>query len=128
MRASAGTWPDDAELTGLIAELSSQSPEFRRIWDSGEVMNCTSGHKRLHHPVTGTLSLDFEALHVPAAPGETGLVVHVFSAGSDAAAAEALARLGAAVDAGRGGPAARRADIPSPRGSTVHRFPRPPLR
>ncbi|MFJ8435347.1 helix-turn-helix transcriptional regulator [Kitasatospora sp. NPDC094019] len=101
LRASAGTWPDDAELTGLIAELSAASQEFRRIWDSGEVMNCTSGRKRLHHPVTGTLTLDFEALHVPAGPGETGLVVHVFSAGPDPGAAVALARLGEAVGAGR---------------------------
>ncbi|MFE7192259.1 helix-turn-helix transcriptional regulator [Kitasatospora sp. NPDC057541] len=96
LRVAAGTWPDDAELTALITELSSASAEFRRIWDSGEVVMCAAGRKRLHHPLTGTLTLDFEALHVPAAPGETGLVLHVFSPGEDTAAAAALARLAGA--------------------------------
>ncbi len=93
LRVAAGIWPDDAELAGLIAELSDASAEFRRIWDSGEVVMCAAGRKRLHHAVTGTLTLDFEALHVPAAPGETGLVMHVFSPGTDDRAALALARL-----------------------------------
>ncbi|MFF8770809.1 helix-turn-helix domain-containing protein [Kitasatospora sp. NPDC015120] len=96
LRVASGTWPDDAELTALIAELSSESREFRRIWESGEVVMCTAGRKRLHHPLTGTLTLEFEALHVPAGPGETGLVLHVFSPGEDAAAAAALARLAGA--------------------------------
>ncbi|GAA1393230.1 helix-turn-helix transcriptional regulator [Kitasatospora putterlickiae] len=96
LRVASGTWPEDAELIALIAELSSASVEFRRIWDSGEVVMCTAGRKRLHHPLTGVLTLDFDALHVPAAPGETGLVLHVFSPGEDAAAATALARLAGA--------------------------------
>ncbi|MFB7476258.1 helix-turn-helix transcriptional regulator [Kitasatospora sp. NPDC056184] len=96
LRVAAGTWPDDAGLSALVAELCAASPEFRRIWDSGEVVMCTAGRKRLHHPLTGTLTLDFEALHVPAGPRETGLVLHVFSPGEDAAAAAALARLAGA--------------------------------
>ncbi|MGW8683228.1 MmyB family transcriptional regulator [Streptomyces sp. NPDC055817] len=52
-----------------------------------------AGRTRLRHPVAGLLALDFETLHVPAAPGETGPVVHVFSTEEGGAEATALARL-----------------------------------
>ncbi|MGP4016708.1 helix-turn-helix domain-containing protein [Saccharopolyspora sp. 5N708] len=93
LRVSAGRFPDDAELAALIAELSERSAEFRRIWDSGEVVMCAAGRKRLRHPVAGLLTLDYETLQVPAAPGETGLSLHVFSAGEGSREATALARL-----------------------------------
>ncbi|MFE0042282.1 helix-turn-helix domain-containing protein [Streptomyces albireticuli] len=93
LRVSAGRYPDDAELAGLITDLSTRSGEFRRIWASGEVLMCGAGRKRLRHPVAGLLTLDFEALNVPAAPGELGLVVHVFSAEEGSEGAAGLARL-----------------------------------
>ncbi|WP_165985091.1 helix-turn-helix domain-containing protein [Streptomyces sp. YIM 98790] len=93
LRVSAGRYPDDRELTALLTELSARSADFRRIWDAGAVVMCTAGRKRLRHPVAGLLILDYETLHVPAAPGETGLVVHVFSAGEHSREAAALARL-----------------------------------
>ncbi|MEE4420793.1 helix-turn-helix domain-containing protein [Streptomyces bugieae] len=96
LRVAAGRYPEDGELAALITELSTHSPEFRRIWDSGEVVMCGAGRKRLRHPVAGLLTLDYETLHVPAAPGETGLVVHVFSAAEGSGEAVALARLATA--------------------------------
>jgi hypothetical protein len=60
--------------------LAADSAEFRRIWDSGEVVMCAAGRKPLRHRAAGLLDLDFETPHVPAAPGESGLVMHVFSA------------------------------------------------
>ncbi|MEU4745281.1 transcriptional regulator, partial [Actinosynnema sp. NPDC023658] len=93
LRVSAGRYPDDAELVALIADLSARSPEFRRIWAGGEVVMCVAGRKRLRHPGAGLLTLDFETLHVPATPGETGLVVHVFSAAEGSRDAAALATL-----------------------------------
>ncbi|MER6996169.1 helix-turn-helix transcriptional regulator [Streptomyces sp. NPDC000410] len=96
LRVAAGRYPDDAELAALITELSSRSSEFRRIWATGEVVMCVAGRKRLRHPVAGLLTLDFETLHVPASPGETGLVVHVFSAEEGTREAAALARLATA--------------------------------
>ncbi|MES5819580.1 helix-turn-helix transcriptional regulator [Streptomyces sp. RG80] len=93
LRVAAGRHPDDGELAALIGELTAASDEFRRIWDSGEVTMCAAGRKRLRHPVVGLLELDFETLHVPAGPGESGLVLHVFSAEEGTAAAAALARL-----------------------------------
>ncbi|MFE0174710.1 helix-turn-helix domain-containing protein [Streptomyces sp. NPDC059002] len=101
LRVSAGRYPDDRQLAGLIAELTDRSAEFRAIWDSGEVVMCAAGRKRLWHPRTGLLTLDFETLHVPAAPGETGLVVHVFGAEEGTEAAAALDRIAAEDLAGR---------------------------
>ncbi|TVL91621.1 helix-turn-helix transcriptional regulator [Streptomyces sp. SAJ15] len=99
LRVAAGRHPDDAELARLITELSTHSADFRRIWSTGEVVMCVAGRKRLRHPVAGLLTLDFETLQVPAAPGETGLVVHVFSAEEDSEESTALERLATAVAA-----------------------------
>ncbi|MFI8084858.1 helix-turn-helix domain-containing protein [Kitasatospora sp. NPDC086009] len=99
LRVSAGSYPDDTELAALITELSARSADFRRIWATGEIVVCGAGRKRLRHPVAGLLTLDYETLHVPAAPGETGLVVHVFSAAENSPEAAALARLAEAVAA-----------------------------
>ncbi|MEU8959539.1 helix-turn-helix transcriptional regulator [Streptomyces sp. NPDC048518] len=98
LRVAAGRYPDDAVLTALIAELADRSTEFRGLWDSGEVVMCAAGHKRLRHAGAGVLTLDYETFHVPAAPGETGLVVHVFGAAGGTPEAAALDRLGAALD------------------------------
>ncbi|MCX5084647.1 hypothetical protein [Streptomyces sp. NBC_00401] len=65
--------------------------------DSGGVVLCAAGRKRLRHPVAGMLTLDFETLHVPATPGETSLAVHVFSTEEGSGEAAALARLAEAV-------------------------------
>ncbi|MFD0413775.1 helix-turn-helix domain-containing protein [Streptomyces sp. NPDC127108] len=101
LRVAAGRYPDDTELAALISELSERSADFRRIWGTGEVVMCTAGRKRLRHARAGLLTLDFETLHVPAEPGETGLVVHVFSADEGSEEAAALAGLARDV-AGRG--------------------------
>lgn len=97
LRVFAGRYPDDAELAALITDLSTHSADFRRIWASGEVVMCTAGRKRLRHPETGPLTLEYETLHVPAEPGETVLVIHVFSAENGSQEAAALARLATAV-------------------------------
>ncbi|MEU1815028.1 helix-turn-helix transcriptional regulator [Streptomyces roseifaciens] len=109
LRVAAGRYPDDAELSALINELSAHSADFRRIWATGEVVMCAAGRKRLRHPEAGLLTLDFETLHVPAAPGETGLVVHVFSAEEGSEEASALARLARLTQ-----PATAVTDVPVP--------------
>jgi transcriptional regulator with XRE-family HTH domain len=96
LRIAAGRYPDDAKLTALITELSAGSADFRRIWATGEVVMCAAGRKRLRHPVAGLLTLDYETLHVPAAPGQTGLVVHVFGAEESSPEAAALTGLASA--------------------------------
>ncbi|MFI6640279.1 helix-turn-helix domain-containing protein [Streptomyces sp. NPDC050504] len=98
LRVASGRYPDDTELAALITELSALSTDFRKIWDSGEITMCAAGRKRLRHPVAGLLELNFEVLYVPGAPGEQGLVVHVFSAEADSPEAAALALLGSPLE------------------------------
>ncbi|MFI6933983.1 helix-turn-helix transcriptional regulator [Streptomyces sp. NPDC050287] len=96
LRVAAARYPDDTELAALIGRLAEGSGDFRRIWDSGEVVMCAAGRKRLRHPAAGLLDLDFETLHVPAAPGESGLVMHVFSGRPGSREAAALEQLATA--------------------------------
>ena len=97
LRVAAGRYPDDRVLAALITDLSARSPEFRRVWSSGEVVMCGAGRKRLRHPEAGVLTLDYETLHVPSTAGETGLLVHVFSAEEGTRESTVLARLAALV-------------------------------
>ncbi|RKN37218.1 hypothetical protein [Streptomyces hoynatensis] len=95
LRVAAGRYPEDAALGRLVAELSARSEEFRRVWASGEVLMCAGGRKRFRHRAAGEFTLDYETLHVPAAPGETGVQLHVFSAAEGSADAAALAAVAA---------------------------------
>jgi len=84
LRSEAGHNPQDKQLIELIGELSTRSEEFRTRWAAHNVRFHRTGHKRLHHPVVGTLDLDFEAMEFPAHPGLT-LVVYTAAAATSAA-------------------------------------------
>ncbi|MFF1902916.1 helix-turn-helix transcriptional regulator [Kitasatospora sp. NPDC058218] len=58
----AGRRPDDPRLRALIGELAVKSQEFRSWWAEHPVRDKTSGVKRFHHPVVGTLELSYETL------------------------------------------------------------------
>lgn len=58
-RAGAGT-----EIQQLVDELSAASPEFKAMWDDNEVTSMHDGVKRLHHPVLGTIALEFSSFSV----------------------------------------------------------------
>ncbi|TWH08979.1 transcriptional regulator with XRE-family HTH domain [Rhodococcus rhodochrous J45] len=77
LRAEAGRDPYDKSLTELVGELSTRSEDFRRLWASHDVRYHRSGTKIFHHPVVGTLELDYEALVLPADPG---LQLNVYTA------------------------------------------------
>ncbi len=49
-----------------------------------------SGRKRLHHPLVGDIELDYEALQLPADPGQR---LNVYSAPPDSDAERALSLL-----------------------------------
>ncbi|MFG3587400.1 helix-turn-helix transcriptional regulator [Streptomyces sp. NPDC047990] len=71
LRTEAGRAPGDAELTGLIGELVTRSDEFRAAWAKHNVRLHHTGRKPFRHPVIGTISLDFDAMELPAHPGLT---------------------------------------------------------
>lgn len=49
-----------------------------------------SGVKRLHHPLVGDLTLDFEAFELPSDPGQR---LNVYTAAPDSPSAQALSLL-----------------------------------
>ncbi|MGW2938170.1 helix-turn-helix transcriptional regulator [Streptomyces sp. NPDC001156] len=71
LRTEAGRAPHDAELTGLIGELVTRSEEFRTAWAKHNVRLHHTGRKSFCHPAVGVITLDFDAMELPAQPGLT---------------------------------------------------------
>ena len=71
LRTEAGRAPHDSELTGLIGELVTRSEEFRTAWAKHNVRLHHTGRKSFRHPVVGLVTLDFDAMELPAQPGLT---------------------------------------------------------
>jgi len=84
LRSEAGSNPHDKQLIELIGELSTRSEEFCSRWAAHNVRFHRTGHKRIRHPVVGTLDLDFEAMEFPAHPGLT-LLAYTAAAGTPTA-------------------------------------------
>lgn len=92
---------ENEELTALIGELSTRSPQFRRDWADNDVHEHRTGTKGYRHPAVGELSLQFDNLE---APGEPGLHILAYTAEPGSASAEKLVLLAswaASHDAGR---------------------------
>jgi transcriptional regulator with XRE-family HTH domain len=77
----AGRYPSDPQLAELVGELSVRDTDFRRWWADHDVFQHGVGYKRLHHPVVGDLTLDYEFLTVAADP-EQSLGLHTAKPGS----------------------------------------------
>jgi transcriptional regulator with XRE-family HTH domain len=90
LRAEAGRDPYDKDLQDLIGELSTRSERFRQRWAAHDVRYHRTGTKRLHHPLVGELTLDFEAFDLP---GDTGQRLNIYAAPPDTPTADALALL-----------------------------------
>ena len=77
LRAEAGRDPHDKALTDLVGELCTRSDLFRTRWATHNVLQHRGGVKRLHHPVVGELTLDYDALELPT---DTGLTLMAYTA------------------------------------------------
>ncbi|MFF0220848.1 helix-turn-helix domain-containing protein [Streptomyces sp. NPDC004629] len=84
LRMDAGCYPDDPRLSALVGELSVKSAEFRGLWARHDVQEKTHGVKRLHHPLVGELSLNFETFKVPG-DGDQSVVAYHAEPGSASA-------------------------------------------
>jgi hypothetical protein len=69
LRTEAGRAPHDSDLTGLVGELVTRSEEFRTAWAKHNVRLHHTGRKSFRHPAVGLISLDFDAMELPAQPG-----------------------------------------------------------
>lgn len=70
LRMDAVHTPGDPRLAKLVGELSVQNDQFRRWWGGHGVRAAGGGRKSFHHPVVGLLELDWQALHLAAAPDQ----------------------------------------------------------
>ena len=87
LRAEAGRDPYDRALTELVGELSMRSQEFRVRWAAHDVDYYRSGVQPFHHPLVGDLTLNYDALELPADPG---LTIVAYTAEPDTPAQHAL--------------------------------------
>ncbi len=111
LRSEAGRNPHDKDLTDLIGELTTRSPEFTRRWAAHDVRFHRTGRKRIHHPIVGELHLNFEAMSLTSEPDLTMLV---YTADPGTTTADAL-RLLASWAATQESPAPEAVDtMPSP--------------
>ncbi|MDO8189081.1 helix-turn-helix transcriptional regulator [Conexibacter sp. JD483] len=69
LRSEAGRDPYDRELSDLVGELSTRSDEFRVRWAAHNVRFHHTGVKRIHHPLVGELTLNYESTELSADPG-----------------------------------------------------------
>ncbi len=87
LRAEAGRAPHDRALTHLVGELSVRSQPFRELWAGHDVEYYRSGIQPFRHPLAGDLDLEYDALELPADPGQT---IIAYSAEPGSAAHDAL--------------------------------------
>lgn len=91
LRSAAGRDPYDRDLSDLVGELSTQSPEFRTHWAAHNVRFHDTGSKDYHHPVVGELSLTYDRMELAADPG---LAITIWTAEPGTKSAQALSLLG----------------------------------
>jgi transcriptional regulator with XRE-family HTH domain len=70
LRLEAGRDPLNSDLTALIGELSTLSPQFRTDWADQDVHEHRTGQKVYRHPEVGEIEITFDVFELPV---ETGL-------------------------------------------------------
>ncbi|OHV29685.1 transcriptional regulator [Parafrankia colletiae] len=90
MRLEAGRNPLNTELTALIGELSTRSPQFRQDWARQDVHEHRTGVKSFRHPVVGLTEVVFDVFEMA---GEAGLLIVTYSPPPGTATAEKFALL-----------------------------------
>jgi transcriptional regulator with XRE-family HTH domain len=76
LRLEAGRDPLNSDLTVLIGELSTRSPQFREDWADQNVHEHRTGQKVYRHPEVGEIEVTFDVFELP---GETGLSICTYS-------------------------------------------------
>ncbi|MEV6112107.1 helix-turn-helix transcriptional regulator [Streptomyces sp. NPDC052109] len=104
LRMDAGCYPDDSRLSALVGELSVKSEEFRRLWATHDVKEKNHGVKRLHHPLVGDLSLNYESFRLTDDSDQSLLTYHAEPGSPSADSLRLLASWG--TDAARPVPSA----------------------
>jgi transcriptional regulator with XRE-family HTH domain len=90
LRFEAGRDPLNSDLTALIGELSTRSPQFRKNWSEQDVHEHRTGQKTYRHPEVGELEISYDVFEMP---GEPGLSIGTYSAEEGTPSADKLALL-----------------------------------
>lgn len=69
LRLQAAADPLNAELTAVIGELSTRSPQFRKDWSRQDVHSHRTGQKEFRHPEVGSSTSPSTPSRYPARPG-----------------------------------------------------------
>ncbi|MDH6582642.1 transcriptional regulator with XRE-family HTH domain [Streptomyces sp. SAI-133] len=80
LRAASARYPDDAELTGLVAELLDGSKEFARLWAAHDVTAAPTLCKTFDHPVVGRIVVNCDVLDI--ADRDQRVVIYTAAPGS----------------------------------------------
>ncbi|WP_326737240.1 helix-turn-helix domain-containing protein [Streptomyces sp. NBC_01022] len=89
LRLTAGRYPDDPLLAGLIGELTMRSPDFATMWADHRILACDTADYEMRHPLVGTLTVTQQTLQSPQGDGPA-LVVATAAPGSPSATALTL--------------------------------------
>ncbi|TMR98806.1 helix-turn-helix domain-containing protein [Nonomuraea basaltis] len=90
LRLEAGRDPLNKDLTALIGELSTLSPQFRTDWGEQDVHEHRTGQKVYRHPEVGEIDVTFDVFELP---GEPGLSICTFSVEEGSPSADRFALL-----------------------------------
>lgn len=90
LRFEAGRDPLSSDLTALIGELSTRSPQFRTNWAEQDVHEHRTGRKIYRHPELGELDISYDVFEMP---GEPGLSIATYTAEEGTPTADKLALL-----------------------------------
>ncbi|MDQ0913026.1 transcriptional regulator with XRE-family HTH domain [Streptomyces canus] len=80
LRAASARYPDDPELTGLVAELLDGSEEFARLWAAHDVASRPTLCKTFDHPVVGPVAVNCDVLDI--ADRDQRVVIYTATPGS----------------------------------------------
>ncbi|MFH0178358.1 helix-turn-helix domain-containing protein [Streptomyces cacaoi] len=89
LRLTAGRYPEDSLLAGLVGELTMRSPEFAALWADHRILACDVADYEMHHPTVGILTVTQQTLQSPQGDGPT-MVIATATAGSPSATALSL--------------------------------------
>jgi transcriptional regulator with XRE-family HTH domain len=89
LRTTVARYPHDPAVTGLVAELRRESPDFARLWERHDVWLAPTLRKTFRHPVVGDVTVDCDAMSLT----ESDQQLVLYSAPEGSPDAEALALL-----------------------------------
>ncbi|MEI7033584.1 helix-turn-helix transcriptional regulator [Streptomyces pratensis] len=74
LRLNAVQLPQDTEIMDLVADLTIESADFARRWESGAPIGLDRAYRKVVHPAAGHIELSYRLHGVAAVPGQHLLV------------------------------------------------------